>query len=88
MLRLFVCSSSVWVRAAFAPAVVVRQGVGESTWNVKWGVDRNDQEYDCGQPNAAVTGADYWAVFVRPTGGGGGGGGGGGDAGGGGGGGH
>jgi hypothetical protein len=50
-----------------------RFGVGEGTWNVKWGVDRNDQEYDCGsgsgsgQPASGVAQVDHWSVYVRPT---------------------
>ena len=44
-----------------------RWGVGQSTWNVKWGVDQNDNEFDCGDQSGSMphNADDYWAVFVR-----------------------
>ena len=48
-----------------------RFGVDAGTWNAKWGVDRQDNEYDCSGGDSAGSGgdtvdSDYWAVFVRP----------------------
>ena len=41
-----------------------RYGVGYSTWNVQWGIDYNDGEFDCGN-DGVMLGSDSWSVWVQ-----------------------
>ena len=63
-------TSSWYMANRYSPSDIhaYRWGFGPSTWDVRFGVDQNDNEYDCGGTMAGNSEPNYLAIYVREAG--------------------